>query len=242
MAERSEPSALIVAHGSPSASEAQEQAIRALASEVATFLPGWQVRGATLALKGSLERSAGELGAPLVYPFFMARGWFTNTLLKSKTTKLGIDQMQPFGLEPELVGIAATGVAEALRERQWQPQDTTLFLAAHGSKGCETSAADAEAFATALSQQVGLAGYACGYIDQEPYLQDAAVGLGQAICLPFFALDAGHVTMDIPKALAVAGFKGIVLPPFIQWPQIRQLIARSLTATHSTARDGRMLA
>ena len=54
--------------------------------------------------------------------------------------------------------------------------------------------------------------------------------MGQAICLQYFALNAGHVLDDVPAALTAAGFEGPVLPPFIDWPETAALIAASLAA------------
>ena len=48
------------------------------------------------------------------------------------------------------------------------------------------------------------------------------------ICLPFFALRAGHVENDIPEALADAGFTGPLLPAIGEHPCVPKLIAASL--------------
>jgi sirohydrochlorin ferrochelatase len=52
---------------------------------------------------------------------------------------------------------------------------------------------------------------AAGFIDQEPQLASLTGRTG--VCLPFFAAEGGHVTDDIPAALAEAGFQGRILPP-----------------------------
>ena len=38
-----------------------------------------------------LEAEIGELGRPLIYPFFMARGWFTGQVLAKKARELGLE-------------------------------------------------------------------------------------------------------------------------------------------------------
>lgn len=81
-------SALIVAHGSPSDPDPQEAALQALAQAVAAHLPGWQVRGATLAAEGAFDAGVAALEAPLIYPFFMARGYFTGRVLAGKAEAL----------------------------------------------------------------------------------------------------------------------------------------------------------
>ena len=51
-----------------------------------------------------------------------------------------------------------------------------------------------------------------------------------AVCLPFFAAQGGHVTQDIPAALAEAGFQGRVLPPLGLDPRVPALIAAAISA------------
>ena len=84
-----EQSALIVAHGSPSNPEQGEVDMQELAARVAVLLPGWRVRGVTLAAPGRLEAAVVELGGPVVYPFFMAGGWFTKVELPRRLAAAG---------------------------------------------------------------------------------------------------------------------------------------------------------
>ena len=69
-----------------------------------------------------------------------------------------------------------------------------------------------------------------GYIDEEPYLEDAARLNGPALCLPFFAMRAGHVEVDIPQALSNAGFCGHLLDPIGLHPAIPQIVAAARCA------------
>ena len=66
--------ALIVAHGQPGEPAPQQAAVEALAARVAGHLPDARVQGATLAMPGAL---AAADDATLIYPLFMATGWFT---------------------------------------------------------------------------------------------------------------------------------------------------------------------
>ena len=221
-------SALIVAHGSPSDPDPQEAALQALAQAVAAHLPGWQVRGATLAAEGAFDAGVAALEAPLIYPFFMARGYFTGRVLAGKAEALGLRQMEPFGTEPALIPLAETALGEQLAARGWHAAETDLVVAAHGSAVSRTSAESARDFAAALQGRMGFAAARSGYVEEEPFLKDAARSSRQAICLCHFALNAGHMIDDVPEALAEAAFDGPVLPAFIDWPQTPQLIAESL--------------
>ncbi|WP_372613464.1 CbiX/SirB N-terminal domain-containing protein [Aquicoccus sp.] len=224
--------AVIVAHGSPSDPDPQERAMQALAASVARHLPGADVTGVTLAsadrFETGLDRAAEGQGAPLVYPFFMARGWFTETFLRRRTGDRPAWQMAPFGLEPGLVELAAGTLRNTLAQKAWAAGDTTLFLAAHGSRSNPASRDSALRIAPAIAEAAALARVRVGFVEEAPFLAEAARDLGQAICLPFFALSASHVVEDIPEALAEARFDGPVLPPFIEHPGVDRLIAASL--------------
>ncbi|MDQ2095139.1 cobalamin biosynthesis protein CbiX [Rhodalgimonas zhirmunskyi] len=223
-----QPALLIVSHGSPSEPEPQEEAMRVLGRAVAKHLPGWRVEGTTLAAEGCFEAAVARLGKPVVYPFFMSEGWFTNTFLARKTADLGLRQVEPFGIDPALPSCAVAEIKAVLRDKGWASQDTALLLAAHGSGRSKTSADAPRAFARTLEAAIPFREVATGFVEQEPFLVDAARDLGQALCLSFFALRSGHVEGDLPEAFAEAGFAGPVLPPFIEWEEVPELIARGI--------------
>ena len=221
------PEALIVAHGAPADPDPQEAALAALAAAVAAAAPGWQVRGATLAAPGALEAALAGLRAPVVFPFFMAEGWFTGRALPRRLAAVGAGGLRQLTLarggalcrDAARAGAAAVGI---------DPGGATLVLAAHGSAVSRTSTLTAEATAAALRETAGFARVVTGYIEEPPFLAEAAAGAGPGVCLPFFALAAGHVTGDVPAALAAAGFAGPVLPPVGALPGVPALIARAL--------------
>jgi sirohydrochlorin ferrochelatase len=128
--------ALIVAHGSPADPFPQEAALKSLAVRVAMRLPGWRIAGTTLAAEGALEQALARLDRPLVYPFFMAEGWFTRTTLPRRLTAAGatdLQQLPAFGTDPALPALMARVALDAARAARLDPAQTTLLLAAHGS-------------------------------------------------------------------------------------------------------------
>jgi sirohydrochlorin ferrochelatase len=74
-----------------------------------------------------------------------------------------------------------------------------------------------------------------GFVDQAPFLADAARIDGPALCLPFFASRAGHVGVDLPKALAEAEFPGPLLAPIGADAEAPGIIAAAL-ARHAIRR------
>ncbi len=223
--------AVIVAHGQPGEPEPQEAALHALAARVAAGLPGATVRGATLAMPGSLEAALDGLARPLVYPFFMAEGFFTGRMLPGRLAKAGRQdarQLPPFGLDRALPALMARVALEAAGAHGIDPAAATLLLAAHGSQVSATSKDSTYAMAAQLARLTPFARIEVGLIEEPPHLAEVARGLAPALCLPFFALRAGHVVGDIPEALAAAGFDGPLLPAIGEHRDVPALIAAAI--------------
>lgn len=222
--------AIVVSHGQPSDPEPAEQALARFAAGVAECLPGWQVASATLAGPGALDRAFGVVGqGALIYPMFMTGGWFTRDALRQRLASHRAHVLPPFGQDPDLPGLAMEVLRAAMAARGWQADATQVFIAAHGSGRSRRSAEDTRAFADALAGQEGFAEIRVGFVEEPPYLADAAAGLGpQSICLPFFAAAGGHVQDDIPEALQAARFGGVRLAPLGCAEGAPELVARAL--------------
>jgi sirohydrochlorin ferrochelatase len=136
---------------------------------------------------------------------FMAGGWFTRVHLPSQLAAVGAQgwqMLEPFGCLEAVQGLAVDLVAES--------GASEAIIAAHGSFKSPVPAAIAGRVAGMVAAQGRRA--ACGFIDQEPRLADLQGFGADAVCLPFFAAEGGHVVQDIPAALAEAGFQGRLLP------------------------------
>lgn len=227
-------SALIVAHGQPSDPAPAEAEIAALAAQVAAHLPGWTVRSATLAAPGTLDRAVAGLDAPLVFPFFMADGWFIRSALPDRLARAGARSprlMTPFGLLPETLALAAAIATAAAAARGWAVPETTLILAAHGSGRSPYPREAADRAAQAIGETCAFAAIRCGFIEEAPEIAEVASGAGNhALCLPLFVARWGHVETDLPAALAKARFTGALLDPVGTAPEVPGIIARALSA------------
>lgn len=218
--------AILVAHGSPADPVPQEAAMQALAVRVAMWLPGWRLRGTTLAMPGALEAALTAMVTPLIYPFFMAEGWFTQTNLPRRLVAAGaadLRQLAPFGTDPDLPDLMAAAAGPG-----------PLLIAAHGSKVSKTSSQTTYQMVSELEAR-GCGPVRAGFVEEAPFLTDVAVEMGGGTCLPFFALHAGHVAEDVPQALAQAGFNGPLLPPIGEDMGVAQLIAKALERGQSRA-------
>ncbi len=223
---------LIVSHGSPSAPDRPEAVMRDLAANVAVHLPGWSVRSATLAGHGTLKTAVESLEGLrfAVYPHFMADGWFVSEELPRRLASSGgggAAILPPFGLDPALPALCLRRALAAAAARDFTPSETTLLLAAHGSPSDPRPSAAARAVAETMGAARAFAEIRIGYVDEVPYLADAARVDGSAICLPLFAGRAGHVDNDLPEALTEANFQGPMLDPIGTDHEVPNIIAAS---------------
>lgn len=215
---------LIVAHGQPSDPAPAAEALDRLAVAVGAQMPGRLVAAATLAQPGALAAALECLGpGGVVYPMFMAGGWFTRVYLPAQLSAAGaVDWrlLEPFGCDPAVHDLAVQVAAESGTAK--------VVLAAHGSFKSRVPSD----IARHVAGRIAAAGVpvVCGFIDQEPQLATVALGGAGAVCLPFFAAEGGHVTEDIPAALAKAGFEGRLLPALGVDPRVPGLIAAAVRA------------
>lgn len=231
------PCALIVAHGQPGDPDGQQRAVEDLAARVSAMLGARDVRGVTLAMPGALDRAVAACHgrSPLVYPLFMAGGWFTRVELPRRLAEAGASTpciLPPFGGDPGLPQLALTLITDAARAQGWRLADTELLIAGHGSGRSKAPADAVYALAEKLIPHV--ARTACGFVEEPPHIFESAKGFGaKAICLPFFATQAGHVLQDLPQALTEAAFEGLLLPPIGLAAQVPAMIAHAIDGAGS---------
>jgi sirohydrochlorin ferrochelatase len=217
------PAVLIVAHGQPSDPAPAAAELAGFAAKVAALCPDRDVASVTLAEPGGLAKAVARLGPNgRVFPLFMAGGWFARVHLPAKLREagaMGWQVLEPFGCDPALADLTVS-IAREAGARQ-------IILAAHGSFKSTVPSDIAYAIAARIAQATG-AEVRAGFIDQDPQLQ-SLTGFGE-ICLPFFAAAGGHVTEDIPAALAKAGFAGRILPPVGLDARAPTVVARAILA------------
>ena len=212
--------ALIVAHGQPSDPLPAAQALEALAARVEGLMPGWEVAAATLAEPGAIARGVQGRAGGVVFPMFMTGGWFTRVQIPAKLAEAGAvgwTVLEPFGCDPAVHDLCVTLVREA--------GGNEVILAAHGSFKSSVPSDIANHVAGRIAAEAG-ASCAAGFIDQDPQLASLRGFAG--VCLPFFAAEGGHVSEDIPAALAEAGFQGRILPPVGLDARVPGIIAQAI--------------
>lgn len=212
--------AVIVAHGQPSDPLPAATEIAALAEQVAHHLPDWQVRSATLAEPEALAQAVSG-GRGVIYPLFMAEGWFTQVHLPKRLQAAGGQGwhiLPPFGTDPAIAALAVDLARAAARP---------ILLAAHGSFRSNAPSEIAHDMAARIMADTGLPARAA-FIDQAPQIAEVAATMRDASCLPFFAARGGHVIDDLPAALDEAGFTGPRLDPLGLDPRVPAIIAAAI--------------
>ncbi len=226
------PHALIVAHGQPSDPEPAEAALAAYAAEVNNLSNGITVTSSTLAAPGMLESKLDELpDDTVIYPLFMAKGWFVTSALPNRVGDRPVRILDPLGTDANLPSLASEALRDTLAETKWEPNCTHLVLAAHGSGRSRNPSEVARTFARNLERVLAFRSVRVGFVEEPPSISEVAEGTGaQAICLPFFVCTGGHVLEDIPQELDRASFQGRVLPVVGDLPRVKRHIAKVLTA------------
>lgn len=221
--------AVVVSHGQPGDPGPQQQVIEDLAAAVALHDPGCEVMGATLAMPGALAASCRP--DSLIYPMFMAEGWFTRSELPRRLAEAGAEGakvMRPFGTDPALPALIVAKSHASAAARGWDAAQTTLLLTAHGSQRSQASFTITNRIADEIAPH--FARVVTGFVEQKPFIAHAARELERAVSLPFFALKAEHVLDDLPTALDAAGFTGPRLDPIGLAPEVPALIAAAIRA------------
>ena len=224
---------VLIAFGSISDPAPQQAALEAMAVRVGRELPGWRVRGATMAFEGAIARAFEGLSpGAAVFPVLMADGWILHRVLAEGLKAAGradAPVMTPLGLLPAFHRICAGLIRDALAENGLAAAETTAVLAAHGSARGPRPAACARRLCAALERMTGVRAVTPGYLEEAPFLADALRAVrGPAICLPCFSTNAWHATNDVPQAVAESGFAGPVLPAAGTVPGVAELIAQQI--------------
>ncbi|MCX8951807.1 cobalamin biosynthesis protein CbiX [Ruegeria sp. NA] len=225
------PHAIIVAHGQPSDPEPAEAALAAFAATVDALTEHVTVHAATLAAPGAFEAKLSSLPEnTVIYPLFMANGWFVTSALPKRLGDHKARILDPLGIDPELPALTARALQSELSKRNWAAASTDLVIAAHGSGRSRNPSVVALNFASKLEEMLALKSVRVGFVEEPPSISEVATGTGaQALCLPFFACTGGHAVDDVPAGLSQAGFKGVLLPVVGELPPIRHQIAKQLT-------------
>lgn len=229
--------AVLVAHGERGG--AYSNAILMEHAQIAAAeLPNVAVAAGVLSGEPTLEAALSDVarrttGPILLYPFFMAPGYFVKVKLPKRLADAGLAArcrvLTPLGLEGPLPVIIRERAKAATHQIGVPAQDARLLLVGHGSKVARASAKATEAVAACLRELGGFACVETGFLEEAPFLDDAVMAdTRPTVVVGFFNGDGLHAAEDVPQAIGKFDGAIVYTGPVGAFPEVPRLIARSI--------------
>lgn len=212
------PPLLVVAHGDGGA-DPRDETVRLLAERLARRLDrpvDWATlkRPATFAeartrLAAALgSPDAADLGPVLVYPLFMAEGYFVRVKLPKLLAENGFPETRAlpvFGLDPGLVDLLEHRLRSiASMQGGLEPKDLRFALIAHGSaSGDAGSRLASEAIAATLRARLS-ADVRLGFIEEAPVFDRLIAEEKPDVVVGLFVSAGTHALDDVAAAVAAS--------------------------------------
>lgn len=116
---------------------------------------------------------------------------------------------QPVGLHPAIPDVIRSQLSKACGEQGWAAQDVSVLLVAHGTQKDATSGLAARQHAAKLSGSGDYGRVAVAFLEEPPYLADAAdLGERPTVVVGLFAESGLHGDHDVAQFLQTARRKG----------------------------------
>lgn len=185
------------------------------AKAVAAVLPETPVAAGVLSGLPTLEAALGKVansgaGLILVYPYFMAAGFFVGSKIPKRLAEAGYGGrcrvLAPLGADPGLPSlIMRKAVDVAQTELKMDHGACRLLLAGHGSKVSRASAEATEAVAAELRAMGRFGSVVTAFLEEAPFLGDVVVADAvPTVIVGFFNGDGLHAGEDVPEAMEAA--------------------------------------
>lgn len=171
----------------------------------------------------------------LLYPFFMADGYFTGTVVPRRIADAGlagrIQILPPLGLDPLLAPLIHATAIAAGQSAGMEVSRARLLLVGHGSELGPASANATRAMLARVAALGGFSGFDAAFLEEPPFL-DAQLAAGEApmVVSGFFSGDGLHAGEDVPEALAATSRPAVYAGSIGTSDQIPRLILQSIEA------------
>jgi sirohydrochlorin ferrochelatase len=236
---RSDIAVVLVAHGerggdfSNGALHAHAEAVRA-AGGFAAVAAG--VLNGTPTFEDALAVAAASPARKiLVYPFFMADGYFTNRVVPKRIADAGFAErcrvLTPLGLDPGLPGLLLAEALSTAAGAGFDPARCRLLIVGHGSKSARASIRATEEVAARVAGTCRFRSVATAFLEEPPFLDDMLVGRRPpTIVAGFFSGDGLHASEDVPEAIAAIASDAVYTGAIGSKPGIDNLIVAAVLA------------
>lgn len=229
---------LLTAHGERRAN-ADNHGVARLAGRLAAAAVSAEVGFGFIKGAPSIDEAIRALASChiVVYPLFLADGYFTRVVLLRLVQQAvhqdarTISILPPLGLEPALADLIADEAAAAARSRALSPSETTVVLLAHGSTNEEASRIAAERLADRVQLRRDFRNTQTVLLEEGPSLAEAIAGTrGPIIVVGLFASEGMHGSDDAKRLVAELGRDDIFLVgPVGMFAGVEAIVAAAVT-------------
>jgi sirohydrochlorin ferrochelatase len=172
----------------------------------------------------------------LVYPLFLARGYFADRRLPQLLAgaRSGAAQsiriLPPLGLDPALVDVIAGRIDSAIRERAIESRAATVVVLAHGSTSDEGSRSATTRVVHSLRALQRYHDVRAAFLDEPPSLGAALVdACGPALVAGLFAGEGLHGGEDTKSLIGQLRRNDVsFIGNLGTWPEIADVIAAAI--------------
>lgn len=229
---------LIAAHGGRDAGGHSNEVIFALADNVAALLGDVRVGVGFIGGNPALDAAIELLAVPdiIVYPLFMADGYFGSTVLNRLLEGAGrmrqgsITILPPLGLDPALADLVVAEAASAVTLQGIPVDQVTLVLLAHGSRRSRSSASAAEQVTTKARAHRLFADVRVSFLDERPSLEKTVSEIsGPVVVVGLFSGEGLHGGNDATRLMSQLGRKDAIYAGNVgTFPGLEKLIATAV--------------
>ena len=178
----------------------------------------------------------------IVYPLFLADGYFTRVVLaqlieQSKRQDQIITVLAPLGLDPALGDLIVDEVLDAARYHSIWPEEVTVVLVAHGSTNDRASRIATEQLADCVRGRRCFRDTRIALLEEAPSLAEATADTpGPIIVVGLFAGEGMHGLNDARRLVMELGRDNIVLVgPVGTFRGLDAIVATAVTQSRNLA-------
>lgn len=188
------------------------------------------------------DASQSGASAHVIYPMFMADGYFVRTVLADRVAAAGLPirftLTPPLGLEPELPSLMVSQALSAALKAGFKVPATRLLVVGHGSKFGPASAEATREAARKLAETSQFKWVETAFLEEEPSLEQSLKDPRSTVVSGFFGGDGMHAGEDVPEALRRTRANAVYAGSLgADSAAIAALVRRSLLAALAPASD-----
>ncbi len=150
----------------------------------------------------------------VVYPLFMAAGYFVKKVLPERVRNAGftgdVAFAEPLGLDLSMPKLMLDEAVAAAGKAGFAPGGTRLLIVGHGSKVGPASADATRLVASRLADLSPFKSIEVAFLEEEPFVEAALrASADPTVVLGFFFGDGLHAGEDVPEAISETGAAAI---------------------------------